>query len=133
MSDGFRSVLWVLCGGWFIIYWILGGVVFALVAAARSTHMRKAQFSCLFTLGSAAAAYGAAAIGLLLLRPRGPRCPEEFLLQKGFMAAERIGLQDVLFCDAKAIMIAGGLCFALLLAVGVVALLVSSIEKSKKI
>ncbi len=132
MPDGFQSVLWVLCGGWFIIYWILGGVVFALVAAARSTHMRKARFSCLFTLGSAAAAYGAAVVGLLLLRPRGPRCPEEFLPPKAFMVAKDVGLYDALLCDTRAIMTAGALFFMLLLALGVMAMLVSGIERSKK-
>ena len=49
---------------WFLAYWILGGVFFALVALLRLGRVRKVRFSCLFTLLSAASACAAAFYGL---------------------------------------------------------------------
>ncbi len=37
---------------WFIVYWIVGGVLFALVAFSRVTKLRRALFSTLFTIES---------------------------------------------------------------------------------
>ena len=116
---------------WFVAYWVFGGVFFAIVAATRFIHTRKAVFSCLFTGGSVIAAYGAAVLGLMLVRPRGLRCPEGLVAQGMFRDPAMVRLQDVLLCDAKSLMIAGGLFFALLLTVGMVALLVSRVEKQK--
>lgn len=45
---------------WFVIYWLLGGVIFAVVALSRLIHLKKAQFSCIFVILSGLAAYGAA-------------------------------------------------------------------------
>ena len=35
---------------WFLLYWVLGGVFFAIVAIIRLGRVRKVRFSCLFTL-----------------------------------------------------------------------------------
>ncbi|OHB20621.1 MAG: hypothetical protein A3J67_02840 [Parcubacteria group bacterium RIFCSPHIGHO2_02_FULL_48_10b] len=48
---------------WFLIYWIFGGVFFALLAILRFGNVRKLRFSCLFSLlaagvGIASAWYG---------------------------------------------------------------------------
>jgi hypothetical protein len=51
---------------WFVIFWILGGVFFAVVSLARTVKLRKARFSCLFTILSGVAAYGAAQTGMRL-------------------------------------------------------------------
>lgn len=55
---------WILTLNWFVIYWILGGVFFAIVAISRTMKLRKARFSSLFTLTSLFAAFGAALAGL---------------------------------------------------------------------
>ena len=35
---------------WFIVYWIFGGVFFAVMAILRLGRVRKVRFSCLFSL-----------------------------------------------------------------------------------
>jgi hypothetical protein len=125
------AVTWMLFTFWFVVYWVFGGVFFAIIAATRFIHTRKAVFSCLFTGGSIVAAYGAAVIGLLLARPNGLRCPEHVVAQGMFRNVATVRLQDVLLCDARSIMISGILFFALLLTIGMVALLVSRVEKQK--
>ena len=122
-------VTWMLFTFWFVVYWILGGVVFAIIASTRFIHTRKAVFSCVFTGGSVLAAYGAAVLGLLLARPDGARCPARVTADGVFYDVATVRLQDVLMCDAQSIMMAGGLFFALLLALGMVALLVARVEK----
>lgn len=116
---------------WFVIYWILGGVFFAIVSATRFMNTRKALFSCLFTVGSVAAAYGASIVGLLLARPSGPRCAEAVINSGANRHGSSVLFSDVLSCGFGALMSAGGLFFVLLLTVGMVALLVSRVEKQK--
>jgi hypothetical protein len=48
---------------WFLIYWILGGVFFAVIAILRLGRIRKVRFSCLFSIlaficGVAASIFG---------------------------------------------------------------------------
>ncbi len=114
----------MLFAAWFIVYWIIGGVFFAIVAATRFMNMRKARFSCLFTLGSLLAAYGAAVIGMLLAKGnRVTQCPK--------MNAEAFrAFGEVITCNYQAILVAGGMCFALLLMAGLVALLFSRVDKA---
>jgi len=45
---------------WFFAYWIIGGVFFACVALLRLIRLRKARFSCLFTLSAGVCAFLAA-------------------------------------------------------------------------
>ncbi|RMD52044.1 hypothetical protein D6827_00830 [Candidatus Parcubacteria bacterium] len=51
---------------WFFIFWILGGIVFAVISILHGSRLKKVRFSCLFTLISAAYAYGAVYTGLTL-------------------------------------------------------------------
>ncbi len=48
----------------FLAYWILGGAFFVVIGLIRSARTRKVRFSCLFTIVCAAAAYGAARLGI---------------------------------------------------------------------
>ncbi len=50
---------------WFILYWIIGGIIFSIAALFRVAKLRKAQFSCLFTFASIGCAYGATYTGQL--------------------------------------------------------------------
>ena len=49
---------------WFLIYWVLGGVFFALITIMRLGRLRKVRFSCLFTLLALATGIGSAYHGL---------------------------------------------------------------------
>lgn len=121
-----QSLVWMLFTAWFIIYWILGGVFFALVAATRFMHTRKAMFSCLFTIGSLGAAYGASITGIILAsHDVAHRCTAT----KAATALSAFG--DLITCNPGAVFVAGGMFFALLLTAGMVALLVSRVEKVK--
>lgn len=59
---------------WFLSYWILGGVFFALVALARLGRVRRVTFSCLFTLLALACGLGAAWTGMRLAENQVGRC-----------------------------------------------------------
>ncbi len=50
----------VLAFFWFLLYWILGGVAFALLLLLRLSRIRKVRFGCLFTLYALAVAVTAA-------------------------------------------------------------------------
>jgi hypothetical protein len=57
----FTIILGIL---WFLVYWILGGVFFAVIAIMRLGRIRKARFSCLFSLLALICGVGASVIGL---------------------------------------------------------------------
>jgi len=63
MSSDLQTFTILLGLLWFLIYWILGGVLFALVALLRLGRVRKVRFSCLFSafafvVGCVSAFYG---------------------------------------------------------------------------
>ncbi len=55
---------WLLTLIWFLLYWILGGVVFAVLTILRLGRVRKVQFSCLFSWLAAAVALIVARLGM---------------------------------------------------------------------
>ena len=126
-----QTALLLLSLSWFILYWIFGGVVFSLIAAARSMHMKKARFSCLFTLGAVAAAFGAAYSGIILARPRGLRCPDALISRGTLQGAEHFSIQSILMCDFGAVLVGGAMFFLLLLAIGTISLVLSRTEKHR--
>jgi hypothetical protein len=48
----------------FLLFWMVAGVLFAVIAFSQSLRIEKARFGCFFTLATAGAAYGAAWSGL---------------------------------------------------------------------
>lgn len=50
MYAEFTSFLIVLSVFWFVVYWVLGGVFFAVVTMMRLGRLRKVRFSCLFSI-----------------------------------------------------------------------------------
>ncbi len=50
---------------WFIVYWVLGGVFFAVLAILKLGRLKKVRFSCLFTVLAAFCGYVAAFWGTL--------------------------------------------------------------------
>lgn len=116
---------WTLVLLWFIVYWILGGVFFSIIAATQLMHLKKTQFSCLFTIGSAVAAYAASAGALVLAHPgRGEECT-------AVIVAKEHGIGTLLTCNYPAVFASGGMCFALLIMGGLIAMLFSRVEKAK--
>lgn len=50
MDPQLTSLVILLSIFWFLVYWVLGGVFFALIAIMRLGRIRMVRFSCLFTL-----------------------------------------------------------------------------------
>lgn len=65
---------------WFFLYWIIGGVFFACVALLRLIRLRKARFSCLFSLASAFCALVAAWVSSIWLERSTTECPKIYSL-----------------------------------------------------
>jgi hypothetical protein len=103
---------------WFVIYWLLAGVLFAVVGLVRFMRINTARFSCLFTLFSFATAYGAAWTGFAAITKTNGRC-----------LANVDALYEVipgLFRCSPAIVVSNGvLWFIVLLAVGIGLMFVS--------
>ena len=59
MGFNLAIVTVVLAMLWFVVYWLIGGVIFAVIALSRLIHLKKAQFSCIFVVLAGLAAYGA--------------------------------------------------------------------------
>ena len=49
---------------WFLVYWILGGVFFAIITVIRLGRIRKVRFSCLFSILSLFLGVSAAYLGM---------------------------------------------------------------------
>jgi len=61
---------------WFFLYWIIGGIFFACVALLRLIRIRKARFSCLFSLSAALCALAAAWGSTVWLERAAVMCPK---------------------------------------------------------
>ena len=65
MQDaGISSFIIFLAIVWFLMYWVIGGVFFAVMAIIRLGRVRKVRFSCLFTLLAMICAVGASYLGM---------------------------------------------------------------------
>ncbi len=64
MDAGISSFIVFLSIIWFLFYWVLGGVFFAVIAILRLGRVRKVRFSCLFTFYSIFCATAASYIGV---------------------------------------------------------------------
>ncbi len=74
MDFTFSSFATFLSILWFLVYWILGGVFFAVIALLRLGRVRKVRFSCLFTIWALVVAIGAAFKGLEFSRDAITEC-----------------------------------------------------------
>lgn len=64
MDAELTSFLIVLSILWFVVYWVLGGVFFAVVTMMRLGRLRKVRFSCLFSILSLIVGIGVAYSGI---------------------------------------------------------------------
>ncbi len=113
MEDGISPalLLFTITLFWFVLYWIVGGVIFSIISVTRFLHVHKVRFSCLFTLLSAGAAYGAAWMGA------------HVLLRDAACIEKTHGVLDVFplifTCSTKQVFSSGLLWFLLLMAIGI--------------
>ena len=64
MNTEFTSFFIILSLLWFLMYWVLGGVFFAIITVMRLGRLRKVRFSCLFSILSLLVGVGAAYAGM---------------------------------------------------------------------
>ncbi len=62
---------------WFVVYWLVAGVIFAILGLARFMRINTARFSCLLTLLSLATAFAAAWTGYTGIARAHGRCLAE--------------------------------------------------------
>lgn len=65
LSDFFSEWLGLYIG-WFLLYWILGGVVFSILAIIRVDRIRRARFGCLFSFATLGISLISAWSGILI-------------------------------------------------------------------
>lgn len=101
---------------WFLIYWILGGVFFAVIAILRLGRVRKVRFSCLFTLWALLIGVGVAFKGLEYSRDAITQCLKSSGSQAEMVVAVfgcgAVGVFGAFLLGALMITIGGFLIFA---------------------
>ena len=121
MDAQLTSFVVVLAIVWFLVYWILGGVFFAVVALTRLGRLRKVRFSCLFSLLALALGAGTAYLGV-----RGSQEAVDDCLARAVTSAEKV--TAVFGCGAASIF-GVFLLGALVLTIG--GFLIMAVSKSK--
>ena len=121
MDAELTSFLIILSILWFVVYWVLGGVFFAIVTMMRLGRLRKVRFSCLFTILSFFVGVGVAYSGMKGSQEAVKNCLGQALTNAEKMVA-------VLGCGATSIF-GMFLLGALVLTVG--GFLIMAISKSK--
>jgi len=102
----------------FFLYWLVGGVLFAIIALLRPSKIRKAQFSCLFTLACGGSAVGAAFVGTSIAQRPIARCLER---TDGYFDS----LAAVISCGVLPLTLAAIVGFIVLILVGLLLMLLS--------
>jgi predicted permease len=103
---------------WFVLYWIVAGVIFAIIGLVRFMRINTARFSCLFTLMSFATAYAAAWTGYVAAARTNARCLAE-------VNAPYEAIPGLFRC-ATTIMVSNAiLWFIVLLAIGIALMFIS--------
>lgn len=103
---------------WFVLYWLVAGVLFAIIGLVRFMRINTARFSCLFTLLSLVTAYAAAWTSYVAAARTAPRCV-------GQINAAYEAIPGLLRCAATITMSNAILWFIVLLAVGIALLFVT--------
>ncbi len=90
------SVFVLLSFMWFFVYWIFGGIFFAIVSLLRLGRVRKARFSCLFSLASVVCAVGASYTGVVWGRATIESCGTAFDEEaSSFLSAMSCGFANI--------------------------------------
>ena len=111
--------IFLIAAFWAVLYWIVGGVIFAIVAIFQLEKIRRARFSCLFSLASAFCGFGAAYSGAYFAQSSIQLCLEQD-------AGEMFGrLSSVIACGILEQAAAGFIWFLILFGLGLLALVAS--------
>ena len=121
MDPQLLSFLILLSFVWFLFYWLLGGVLFAVIAIARLGRVRKVRFSCLFSLWSLFLGIAAAVGGMYLAQDAVQQCMDD--------AQTRMELAAAVFGCGFVGVLGAFLLGAVLLVIG--GFIVMSLSKSK--
>lgn len=116
---GFLLVLALL---WFVLFWVIGGVIFAIVGLVRFLRLNKNRFSCLFTVLSAVTGFGAAWMGLLAARAKDTTgCLDSSTSFTGITHF----FPNLFACSSQEVLYSAGLWFLFLMAAGILLLFIS--------
>jgi len=115
------SYLLTLALLWFVLFWTVGGVVFAVVGLVRFLRLNKNRFSCLFTILSAATAFGAAWMGLLASHTE---APSACLAQTDTTGVTKF-IPSLFTCASEEVLSAAAFWFLFLLGAGIIVLFIS--------
>lgn len=103
---------------WFVLYWVIGGVLFGAIAIIHVIKLRRARFSCLFTMTSALCAFAAAYTGTFYAQDAVYTCLEE---SEDFFG----DLASVIACGVLQQMAAGIIWFLILFGIGLLLFILS--------
>ena len=108
---------------WFVIYWMLGGVMFAVVALVKFMRINKAQFSCLFAVSSGIAAYAAAWMGVAAAQNTSLACIAK--IKTAYLI-----IPGLFRCASREVIATGILWFILLMATGIIIMFISRVPEN---
>ncbi len=115
---GFLLILALL---WFVLFWTVGGVVFAVIGLMRFLRLNKNRFSCFFTILSAGTALGAAWMGLLAAHTDAPSA----CLAQTKTSTITSFIPSLFTCASEEVLSAAALWFLFLLGAGIILLFLS--------
>jgi|GEM_PF-796740 len=102
---------------WFLIYWVLGGVFFAVIALLRLGRVRKLRFSCLFSLWVLGIGIGAAFKGIELSKTQVEVCLTDVTNRTQIVTAVFgcgfVGVMGAFLVGALAVIVGGFIIFAI--------------------
>lgn len=117
----FTVTMFVIAAVLFLLYWIIGGVIFATIAVTQVIKLKKTRFSVLFTMLSVVCALAASRTGLFLAQDSVQPCLAE--------AGDRLErFSAILACGILEITLAGTIWFIALIGFGLLLLLLSRAE-----
>ena len=105
----------------FVVFWIVGGVIFAVIGLVRFLRLNKNRFSCLFTFLSAGTALGAAWMGLRAAQTDAPRA----CLKQAKTSGIAEFIPSLFTCASEEVLSAATLWFLFLLGAGILLLFIS--------
>lgn len=87
MQTEFLTLMILLGILWFLVFWIFGGVFFAVLTLIRLGRIRKVRFSCLFTCWALLCAAAAAYYGVHVAEQPITQCLEEAVTRSETVSA----------------------------------------------
>ncbi|MDQ5952536.1 MAG: hypothetical protein QG626_665 [Patescibacteria group bacterium] len=111
---------------WFVIYWLVAGVLFAIIGLVNFMRINTARFSCFFTLVSLAAAYAAAWTGYVATSRANGQCVAR-------IGAAYQAIPGMFKCASTITLSNGVLWFIVLLAAGIGLMFISRIPERSRV